>query len=152
MVKVCVTQKITPDKTTQTLIQVLAATNHSVTCWGFRVGGLGSDAVAKPAEVYFIEQTDIGGAVGTLDKAKVNPDAAETPQLIGYGDFESGKAEPGVVGKDPFYFHPVHELSGIVIWFPAGWEIPIPAGNRLGLVYAKGSDHAEIRAELYLSE
>jgi hypothetical protein len=113
--------------TSETILQLLAATNHSVAIERISITGKSNSAADVPVEFNLLRQTSAGTAsAATGSKFHSGGDTLDvTAQKI-------FTAEPTDSGDVVLVRH-VHPLSGHDIVFPPGRELVLKAGERLGI-------------------
>ena len=126
----------------QTLIQVLAATNHGIKIDYWGVSFKGTDLDAGPIEVILARQSDAGtmGAHTLRKRDDSNGDTLDTSSL------EDATVEPttGDVLRRKF----VHPTGGYTELLPLGKEIHVGAGDRIAVIINDNSVAIVCAAEL----
>ena len=112
---------------TETLVQVIAATNHPVKLLAWSVSFAGVGVTDEPLRVEIVRQTTAGTS-SALTLVKWNDSDGDTLDASGLQDFT---AEPTL--GDILNATRVHPQAGYEIWYPEGKELKIGAGDRMGL-------------------
>jgi hypothetical protein len=114
--------------TEETLIQLVAASNHRVKVLGWGIFFDGTSVTAEPVQVKLSRQTTAGTA-SSLSLVKRDDSIAETLQTSAQQDFTAEPTEGDVLES-----REVHPQAGFEVWYPLGQEIIIGGGDRLGLI------------------
>lgn len=112
---------------TETILQVIAATNHQVKILGWGGSFAGTTVTAEPIELQLIRQTTAGTA-SALTLVKWSDSDGDTIDASALHDFT---AEP--TAGDILSSVLVHPQTGYEIWYPEGREPIIGAGDRIGI-------------------
>jgi len=112
---------------TETIVQIVAATNHRVKVVAWGVYFAGTSVTAQPVQATLQKQTSAGTSSALTVEQWQAPDD-DTFDTAALQDFT---AEPTKSGWE----HPtrVHPQAGYEIWFPEGKEPTIEAGGRAGV-------------------
>jgi hypothetical protein len=127
----------------ETILQIVAASNHRVVVTGFSLTVAGTSAVDIAMRV--LRQTTAGTAGTTSGLiSKLDSDVAETLQTTAATNFS---VEPSADAVLQF-----KRLQGsFEKYFPMGQEIIVPGGTRLGIDVTAASA-ATVAAEFYFEE
>lgn len=113
--------------TTETVLQLVAATNHRVRIIGWGIAFDGVDPTEEPVKVVLKRSTTAGtSSAGTVVKA--DDSLAETLQTTSRITFT---AEP--TAGDELEARYVHPQAGYEKLYPEGREIIVGGGDRIGL-------------------
>ena len=113
--------------TAETVIQLVAPSNHRVKVLRWGVFFDGTSVTAEPVQIRLLRQTTAGTATA-LTLVKMDDSLAETLQTSAQHDF-TAEPTPGDV-LESFNVHP---QQGIEIMYPLGQEPIIGGGDRMGL-------------------
>ncbi len=114
--------------TAETIVQVVAATNHSIKILAWGVFFDGASPTAEPVVVKLARQTTAGTS-SALGVVKWDDSGADTFDTTALQDFS---AEP--TGGDVLEMRNVHPQDGYEAFYPIGQEIIVGAGDRIGIV------------------
>lgn len=114
--------------TAETIIQLIAPSNHRVKLLAWGIYFDGTSVTAEPVQVTLTRQTTAGTG-SALSLVKRDDSIAETLQTTAQQDFS---AEP--TSGDELEAREVHPQAGFEVWYPLGQEIIIGGGDRLGLI------------------
>lgn len=114
--------------TAETVIQLIAATNHRVKVLGWGIYFDGTSVTAEPVQVTIARQSTAGTS-SSLTPVKRDDSLAETLLTTALQDFT---VEPTT--GDVLEAREVHPQAGFEIWYPLGQEIIIGGGDRIGLI------------------
>lgn len=109
-----------------TVLQIVAAANHRVLLSGFSVMFKGTSATDTPVKIRILRQTT-AGTMSSVTIVKNNDGDDETLQTTGR---HTASAEP--TAGDVLETLEVHPQAGLLFFYPAGKEIVIKGGGRLG--------------------
>ena len=112
---------------TETLIQVVAATNHQVSVLGWGVSFAGTGVTDSPVRVELIRQTSAGTS-SSLTLVKWHDSDGDTIDATALQNFSAEPTSGDVISATR-----VHPQAGYEIWYPEGLQPVIGAGDRLGL-------------------
>jgi len=112
---------------TETVVQVVAATNHQVKVMGWGVSFAGVGVTDEPLRAEFCTQTTAGTS-SALTLQKWNASDGDTIDATALQDFSAEPAASTVLQAER-----VHPQAGYEIWFPDGKEPVIAAGTRMGI-------------------
>lgn len=113
--------------TAETLIQLVAASNHRVKVLRWGVFFDGTSVTAEPAQIRLMRQTT-SGTSSSLSPVKLDDSIAETLQTTALQDFS---VEP--TSGDVLESYQVHPQQGFMMVYPLGQEPIIGGGDRLGI-------------------
>lgn len=130
--------------TAETIVQLVAATNHRIRVLGWGVFFDGTSATAEPVQVRLLRQTSAGTS-SSLTLVKNHP-ADETIQTTALQDFS---AEP--TAGDVLDVVEVHPQGGYEKWFPPGYEIIVPGAGRIG-IECTAPAAVNVRAKMFFEE
>ncbi len=111
----------------ETLLQVVAATNHQIDILGWSVSFAGVTVTDEPIEVQLIRQSTAGTS-SSLGLVKWEDSDSDTIDATALHDFT---VEPTL--GDLLTSVLVHPQGGYEIWYPAGAEPKIGGGDRMGI-------------------
>lgn len=112
---------------TETLLQVVAATNHAVKVLAWGVSFQGGEPADDMIRCELLRQTTAGTS-SSLTLVKWDDSAGDTLDASALQDF-SGEPTAG----DILAVEHAHSQAGFAIWYPDGKEPVIGAGDRMGI-------------------
>lgn len=112
---------------TETVIQLLAATNHAFKLLGWGISFAGTGVTDEPIRIEILRQTGAGTS-SALTLVKWDDSVADTFDTSALDSF-TGEPTAGDI------LHPAraHPQAGYDIWYPEGKEIIVGAGDRIGM-------------------
>ena len=122
-----ITEEALAAATAETLIQLVAASNHRVKVLRWGVFFDGTSATAEPVQIRLLRQTTAGTA-SSLTPVKLDDSIGETLQTTAQQDFT---AEP--TAGDVLESYEIHPQQGIMVIYPLGQEPIIGGGDRMGI-------------------
>lgn len=130
--------------TPKTVLQIAAAVNHKVKLlrWGVYFDGI--LPTAEPVQVRLLRQTT-AGTMSALTPAKLGTDS----EAVQTGAQHSATSEPSA--GDVLDMAEVHPQSGYEVIFPAGQEVKIPGGGRIG-IECNAPAGVNVRAKMIFEE
>jgi len=131
--------------TVETLIQLIAAANHSIKILGWGVFFDGVSVTAEPVQVELLRQTTAGTA-SALTLVKLNDSNADSLDTTAQQDF-TGEPTAG----DILDMAEVHPQSGWEVKYPLGQEPICGASDRIGL-RATAPAIVNARAKIFFEE
>lgn len=114
--------------TAETVIQLIAPSNHRIKLLAWGIYFDGTSVTAEPVQVTIARQSTAGTA-SSLTPVKRDDSLAETLQTTAQQDFT---VEPTT--GDVLEAREVHPQAGFEVWYPLGQEIVIGGGDRVGLI------------------
>lgn len=127
--------------TAETLLQIVAATNHAVKILAWGVFFDGAAPTAEPAVIKLARQTTAGTS-SALTVVKWDDSGADTFDTTALQDFS---AEP--TGGDVLEMRNVHQQMWYECFYPIGQEPIVGAGDRVGIV---ATPSANVNALAYI--
>ena len=118
----------------KTMIQLVAAANHSVALTELKCSFAGVNNTHEPIEVRLVRQTT-AGTMTALTLVKADDSGGDTLDTTAQ---HTATAEP--TGGDVVWCLRVHPQNYVIWQAPPGQEIIIGAGDRLGLVVTAAND------------
>lgn len=113
--------------TAKTVVQVVAATNHGVVCWGLSVAFDGASNTAVPVLVQIVRQTT-AGTMSALTPTKKNDSDGDTLDVTAQ---HTATVEPTTT--DILYETYVHPQTGLDKTFNEKTAPRVGAGDRMGV-------------------
>jgi hypothetical protein len=130
--------------TAETIIQLVAASNHRIRVLGWGVFFDGTSATGEPVQVRLLRQTSAGTSSALTPVANIP--ITETIQTTALQDFS---AEPSA--SDVLDVIECHPQGGYEKWFPPGYEILVAGGARIG-IECTAPAIVNVRAKFFFEE
>lgn len=111
---------------TITALQIIAAANHRTLLKGFSIMFKGTTATDTPVKVRILRQT----TAGTMSAATPVKNDAGDDETLQTTATHTATVEP--TAGDVLQMLEVHPQAGFILFYPAGSEIIIKGGTRLG--------------------
>jgi hypothetical protein len=115
--------------TSDTILQLLAATNHEVKIERISITGKSNSAADAPVEFNVLRQTSAGTGGSSVTGSKFHTGGDTLDVTATKGDYSVEPTDSG----DIVLIRHVHPISGHDIVFPPGRELVVKAGERLGI-------------------
>jgi hypothetical protein len=131
--------------TAETVIQLIAATNHRVKILRWGVFFDGTAVANEPVQVRLLRQTT-AGTMSSLTPVKLDNSLGESLQTTAQ---HTATAEP--TAGDVVDVVEVHPQSGYEIIYPLGQEVIIGGGDRVG-IECTAPDGVNVRAKIVFEE
>ena len=125
---------------TDTLIQLVAGTNHPIKILSWGIGFNSIAAADEPIRCQLLIQTTAGTASGSTTVRRW--DRTQTGTFDTSGKVGPYTAEP--TPSDEFPVKLVHPSSGYEIYYPEGKEIVVASAERIGLRVLSGALNASL--------
>lgn len=113
--------------TAETVLQLVAASNHRVKILRWGIFFDGTSVTAEPVQIRLMRQTSAGTSSANTP-VKLDDSLAETLQTTARDTFT---AEP--TSGDVLEVFEVHPQQGIAMMYPLGQEVIIGGGDRVGI-------------------
>ncbi len=112
---------------TETVVQVVAATNHQLKILAWGVSFAGTGVTDEPLRAELCDQSTAGTSA-SLTLVKWNSSDGDTIDATALQDFSAEPAASTVL-------HPerIHPQAGFEIWYPDSKEPVLGAGDRMGI-------------------
>lgn len=132
--------------TTETIVQVVAATNHPLTILGWSISFAGGEPGDDMIRCELLRQTTAGTS-SALTVVKVDETNGTTVDATALHDF-TAEPTPGDI-LDP---QNVHTLGGFYIYVPWPGIATVGAGNRAGVRVITPATNPAVTATIYCEE